>query len=100
MVDRRPMILVSAHFAALNCRKASESNGSMNWKSWVLIRLFLMMKSQKSINLERGVKKPNKRIKPDVSSCPVFCLKENDAKSRPTCSAAYAGVSRLSGSRL
>ncbi|GEK76934.1 hypothetical protein PAT01_22380 [Pseudoalteromonas atlantica] len=35
----------------------------------------------------------NKRIKSDVPHCPIFCLKENDAKKRPTCSAVYAGVS-------
>ena len=34
----------------------------------------------------------NKRIKSDVTHCPIFCLKENDAKKRPICSAAYAGV--------
>ena len=34
----------------------------------------------------------NKRINSDVTYCPIFCLKDNDAKKRPTCSAAYAGV--------
>ena len=38
---------------------------------------------------------PNKRIKSDVTHCPIFCLEENDAKKRPTCSAAYAGVRLL-----
>jgi hypothetical protein len=33
--------------------------------------------------------KPNKRIKPDSASRPVFC-KSHGAKKRPTCSAVYA----------
>jgi hypothetical protein len=32
---------------------------------------------------------PNKRIKPDSASGPVFC-KTYGAKKRPTCSAVYA----------